>query len=182
MISGSWSHSRHVSLASRLCLIRLSAAQCLLLKASHKKIFTLIGAQVFQIKELPGKGVEPACSILQADLAVYSPVGVHFQIKRYVISSLKITSETLSQTCKYSVIAGTDRPPVFLVIQVALRSHWCTVCVLITLLETALIKVGAMLLTLMPSIQLSVQNKVLLPSPTITEIEAWKNACTRGST
>jgi hypothetical protein len=76
---GAWSQRKHSTYAWRSCLARRSLVQCFVLNASHRKIFTLSGAQIFQISAWPRKVMALVCNLLYADLATYCPSGVHRQ-------------------------------------------------------------------------------------------------------
>ena len=182
LVSGSWSQRGQFVCVSSPCLALLSAVQWRCLNANQRKIFTFSGAQVCQISLCPGKVADPWCSIRYADFAEYWPLLVHRQMHWSSWWGCRCTLSSLNQSCKYSAIAITDKPPWIPLTHCRFCIASATVNFDLTLLLTAANSVGARSDMACPSSQLSTQKSVVRPLPTVMVVEALKNAKTTGST
>jgi hypothetical protein len=110
IVSGSWSHRKQLSRASKPCLLLLSAVHCRRRTMSHTKSFTLSGAHNSHSLMQPGMGCNPRWSVWYADRTEKPPSDSHLQTRRSGESE-RTMSSTACQTYRYSATAGTVTPP-----------------------------------------------------------------------
>jgi hypothetical protein len=163
-------------LSCRPCRPLLSEVQSLYLRASQPKILHLSGANDLQTGFAMAQDILPWHSMSYVSLVVYLPDADPRHANWSGLPSSLGTPSIASQRRVHCIQPSMDRSPTISDSQASSCKASLTFLEFLLLVGTKDVTSGAMSPALLPSIHLSVQNKVLSPSPTLKIAKLWNTS------